>query len=165
MTERNQPAAIKFSLEETVWFRKGAEIEDLISLSLEPDVTIQDLEQFVSILGALKMSGEYIKSGQTEQEENQNYQVSGQKYVTIFDERDDGISKFQYEFPVDITIPKSRIVNFDDLDMVIDTFDYTMNEPNGLTLMTEVLISGVESENADVYDRNDLIEESNPNEE
>ena len=53
-SEHNQPSAIKFSLEETVWFRKGEEIEELVSLSLEPDVTIHDLDQFISVRGSLK---------------------------------------------------------------------------------------------------------------
>lgn len=162
MTDHNQSAAIKFSLEETVWFRKGDEISNLISLSLEPSVTIQDLEHFVSIRGALKMYGEYKKLETVHIEREDSF--SEQKFVNASEAREDGVAEFQFDFPVDITIPKSRVRNFADLDIVIDFFDYDIQDSTSLVLKTDVAVTGIESENVNVYERDDLIQEDDEKE-
>lgn len=156
MSEHNQPSAIKFSLEETVSFRKGEELEQLFSLWIEPDVTIHDLDQFVSIHGSLKMYGEY-KKNEDEHREEEAYSFSGQKYVTVFETRNDGVSEFRYDFPVDITIPKTRVENIEDLNVVIDMFDYDIQDNASLKITTDVSITGVESEEATVYNREDFV--------
>jgi stage VI sporulation protein D len=157
LSEHNQPSAIKFSLEETVWFRKGEEIEELVSLSLEPDVTIHDLDQFISVRGSLKMYGEYKKNKGVQREED-SFSYSGKKFVTVVEIREEGISEFHYDFPVDITVPKSRVKNIEELDVIIDMFDYDTKDHNCLTVTTDVSIIGVESDEATIYNRENLIE-------
>jgi stage VI sporulation protein D len=157
LSEHNQPSAIKFSLEETVWFRKGEEIEELVSLSLEPDVTIHDLDQFISVRGSLKMYGEYKKNKGVQREED-SFSYSGKKFVTVVESREEGISEFHYDFPVDITVPKSRVKNIEELDVIIDMFDYDTKDHNCLTVTTDVSIIGVESDEATIYNRENLIE-------
>lgn len=157
LSEHNQPSAIKFSLEETVWFRKGEEMEELVSLSLEPDVTIHDLDQFISVRGSLKMYGEYKKNKGVQREED-SFSYSGKKFVTVVESRKEGISEFHYDFPVDITVPKSRVKNIEELDVIIDMFDYDTKDHNCLTVTTDVSIIGVESDEATIYNRENLIE-------
>lgn len=157
LSEHNQPSAIKFSLEETVWFRKGEEMEELVSLSLEPDVTIHDLDQFISVRGSLKMYGEYKKNKGVQREED-SFSYSGKKFVTVVESREEGISEFHYDFPVDITVPKSRVKNIEELDVIIDMFDYDTKDHNCLTVTTDVSIIGVESDEATIYNRENLIE-------
>lgn len=157
LSEHNQPSAIKFSLEETVWFRKGEEMEELVSLSLEPDVTIHDLDQFISVRGSLKMYGEYKKNKGVQREED-SFSYSGKKFVTVVEIREEGISEFHYDFPVDITVPKSRVKNIEELDVIIDMFDYDTKDHNCLTVTTDVSIIGVESDEATIYNRENLIE-------
>lgn len=157
LSEHNQPSAIKFSLEETVWFRKGEEIEELVSLSLEPDVTIHDLDQFISVRGSLKMYGEYKKNKGVQREED-SFSYSGKKFVTVVESREEGISEFHYDFPVDITVPKSRVKNIEELDVIIDMFDYDTKDHNCLTVTTDVSIIGVESDESTIYNRENLIE-------
>lgn len=157
MTDFNQPAAIKFSLNETVWFRKGEEIADLYNLSLEPNVTIQDLHHFISIRGSLKMYGEYKKTEEVERNEvDENINFSGQKYVTVLEAREEGISEFHYDFPVDITIPKEKVSNLDDLNVVIEFFDYSIPDKDCLRLSTNISITGISSD-AVKYERNELF--------
>ena len=156
MTDYNREGAIKFSLEESVWFRQGEEIAELYNLSLEPNITIHDLEHFVSIRGSLKMYGEYKKKEANPRDENESFVFSGQKYVTVLDTREEGVSEFHFEFPVDVTIPKSKVRSLEDLDVVIDNFDYTMQDADCLKLSTNILITGLEPEDVSVYEQRDL---------
>jgi len=42
-------SCLRFSLEESVWFQRGQEVAELISISLDPDITIQENDQYVTI--------------------------------------------------------------------------------------------------------------------
>ncbi|MEN0663506.1 LysM peptidoglycan-binding domain-containing protein [Caldifermentibacillus hisashii] len=156
LTENNQPAAIKFSLDETVWFRKGEEIGELYNLALEPNVTIQDLNHFISIRGSLKMYGEYKKSEAEINDEEDRIYFSGQKYVTVLDAREEGISEFHFDFPVDITVPREKVSSLEDLDVLIEFFDYSIPEKDCLKLSTNVAITGIAAD-ASAYERKDIL--------
>ncbi|MCB7069996.1 LysM peptidoglycan-binding domain-containing protein [Caldibacillus sp. 210928-DFI.2.22] len=159
MTDNNQPAAIKFSLDETVWFRKGEEIGELYNLALEPNVTIQDLNHFISIRGSLKMYGEYKKSEAEINDEEDRIYFSGQKYVTVLDAREEGISEFHFDFPVDITVPREKVSSIEDLDVLIEFFDYSIPEKDCLKLSTNVAITGIAAD-ASAYERKDILSSS-----
>ncbi|MCM3798053.1 LysM peptidoglycan-binding domain-containing protein [Caldibacillus thermoamylovorans] len=159
MTDNNQPAAIKFSLDETVWFRKGEEIGELYNLALEPNVTIQDLNHFISIRGSLKMYGEYKKSKAEINDEEDRIYFSGQKYVTVLDAREEGISEFHFDFPVDITVPREKVSSIEDLDVLIEFFDYSIPEKDCLKLSTNVAITGIAAD-ASAYERKDILSSS-----
>ena len=156
LTDNNQPAAIKFSLDETVWFRKGDEIEELYNLALEPNVTIQDLNHFISIRGSLKMYGEYKKSENEINDEEDHIYFSGQKYVTVLDAREEGISEFHFDFPVDITVPREKVSSIEDLDVLIEFFDYSIPDKDCLKLSTNVAITGIATD-ASAYERKDIL--------
>ncbi|KIO61049.1 hypothetical protein B4065_3388 [Caldibacillus thermoamylovorans] len=159
LTDNNQPAAIKFSLDETVWFRKGEEIGELYNLALEPNVTIQDLNHFISIRGSLKMYGEYKKSEAEINDEEDRIYFSGQKYVTVLDAREEGISEFHFDFPVDITVPREKVSSIEDLDVLIEFFDYSIPEKDCLKLSTNVAITGIAAD-ASAYERKDILSSS-----
>ncbi|MBU5342611.1 LysM peptidoglycan-binding domain-containing protein [Caldifermentibacillus hisashii] len=159
LTDNNQPAAIKFSLDETVWFRKGEEIGELYNLALEPNVTIQDLNHFISIRGSLKMYGEYKKSEAEINDEEDRIYFSGQKYVTVLDAREEGISEFHFDFPVDITVPREKVSSLEDLDVLIEFFDYSIPEKDCLKLSTNVAITGIAAD-ASAYERKDILSSS-----
>ncbi|MED3644428.1 LysM peptidoglycan-binding domain-containing protein [Caldifermentibacillus hisashii] len=159
LTDNNQTAAIKFSLDETVWFRKGEEIGELYNLALEPNVTIQDLNHFISIRGSLKMYGEYKKSEAEINDEEDRIYFSGQKYVTVLDAREEGISEFHFDFPVDITVPREKVSSIEDLDVLIEFFDYSIPEKDCLKLSTNVAITGIAAD-ASAYERKDILSSS-----
>ena len=56
------------------------------------------------------------------------------------------INEFIHRFPVDITIPSSRIAALDDIEVSIQTFDYSIPERNSLKLQADLIISGIYSE-------------------
>jgi stage VI sporulation protein D len=129
-------------LEESLWFRKGQEVEELVSISLDPDITIQENDQYVTIRGSLELTGEY-KSYQ----ENENSQEEGfasQKFVERVTElEEEGNCEFSHRFPVDITIPNNRIQSIYDIDVLVDSFDYSIPERSCLKLSAELTISGL----------------------
>ncbi|WP_423799237.1 stage VI sporulation protein D [Neobacillus sp. SAB-20_R2A] len=140
MSQENQ-SYLRFSVEESLWFRKGQEVEELISISLDPDITIQENDQYVTIRGSLELSGEY-KCYKDQEEGNEEGAVS-QKFVERVAEREEGVAEFTHRFPVDITIPNNRIQSVYDIDVLVETFDYSMPERSCLKLSAELTISGL----------------------
>jgi stage VI sporulation protein D len=124
-----------------LWFRKGQEVEELVSISLDPDITIQENDQYVTIKGSLELTGEY-KSYETTNE-NDDESVASQKFVERVDEREEGTCEFAHRFPVDITIPNNRIQSIYDIDVIVESFDYSIPERSCLKLAAELTISGL----------------------
>lgn len=132
-------SSIRFSLEELIWFKKGQEVEELLSISLDPHITIQELEQYVVIKGNLYLSGEYIGCGEEEGED-----VLFRKYVQSVQYREeDGIFEFYQSFPVDVTIPKTRIADIEELDVNIEGFDYQFHGTDCLKINADIAIEGI----------------------
>jgi stage VI sporulation protein D len=145
---QEQQSSLRFSLEEAVWFKKGQEVEELLSISLDPHITIQEQEQYVLIRGTLDLTGEYLPAGSNEEEEPDNwydFQHNG-KYVHRVDYREKGECEFTHSFPVDVTIPKNRIANLDEIDVYVDSFDYVVPENACLKLNADLTISGIYGE-------------------
>jgi stage VI sporulation protein D len=153
LTQENQ-SYLRFSLEESVWFQKGQEVEELYSISLDPNVTCTEDDHYVYIRGTLDLSGEYANEENEEAEDFTN--VFLPKSVQSVERNSDGLYEFMHRFPVDITIPSSRIAALDDIEVSIQTFDYTIPERNSLKLQADLIISGVYSEN---YEEPSEVEE------
>ncbi|WP_246017898.1 stage VI sporulation protein D [Mesobacillus subterraneus] len=135
---------MRFSLEESVWFQRGQEVAELVSISLDPNITIQENEQYVSIRGSLELTGEYTCHEQ--QQENQEEQIPALKFVHSVMERDQGVYEFLHRFPVDITIPKNRIESVYDIDITVEGFDYVFPEADRLKLNADLAITGLYGE-------------------
>ncbi|WP_040207761.1 stage VI sporulation protein D [Neobacillus jeddahensis] len=143
MSQENQ-SCLRFSLEESLWFRKGQEVEELISISLDPDITIQENDQYVTIRGSLELTGEYKSYDANEVSEDEG--LTSQKFVERVAEREEeGSCEFSHRFPVDITIPNNRIQSIYDIDVLVESFDYTLPERSCLKLSAELTISGLYS--------------------
>lgn len=141
---QGNPSCLRFSLEESVWFQKGQEVSDLISISLDPDILIQENDQYVTIQGALELSGEYKRYDSNELEHENTF--SAPKFIQIVEERDAGICEFNHFFPVDITIPKNRISSIHEIDVLVESFDYVFPERSCLKLTANLTISGLYGE-------------------
>ncbi|WP_180955224.1 stage VI sporulation protein D [Peribacillus deserti] len=151
---------LRFSVEESIWFQKGQEVEELYSLSLDPNVTVQDMDQYVVIKGELFLAGEYKREQSSIREEDESFSFVSPKTIRTFEEREDGLFEFQHSFPVDITIPANRISSLEDVSVTISSFDYSMPERNCLTLCAELMISGIYGEQQNAPEpQAELIEE------
>lgn len=146
---QDQSSLLRFSVEESVWFQKGQEVEELLSISLEPDIAIREHDQYVSIKGALQLAGEY-KMGEEKQEatDRESYPYSGARYVQDIETREDGVTELAHHFPVDITIPRNRVTNLEDVYVTVESFDYEFPEEGCLKLVADITILGIRGEEA-----------------
>lgn len=144
MTEQNQ-SCLRFSLEESIWFHKGQEVSELFSLSIEPNVTISERNQYVVIEGSLEVSGEYRGIGESKVWENTNStQEIQQRYVQSVERNEENdMFTFYHAFPVDISIPSNRIESRNLVEVDISTFDYSMPENSCIKLIAELMITGI----------------------
>lgn len=141
---QGNPSCLRFSLEESVWFQRGQEVLDLISISLDPDILIKETEQYVTIQGALELSGEYKRNELEAQDEEEMFAIP--KFIQVVEEREEGICEFHHFFPVDITIPKNRIDQIENIDVKVESFDYVFPERSCMKLTANLMITGLYGE-------------------
>lgn len=132
-------------MEESVWFQKGQEVEELISISLDPNITIHESEQYVTIKGSLELYGEYQRD-ENDLDTTESEPFSNPKFVQTVEVREEGVSFFTHHFPVEITIPKSRIHDLEQIDVAVETFDYAFPERSCLRLSADLMITGLYGE-------------------
>ncbi|MBM4762458.1 stage VI sporulation protein D [Bacillus sp. B15-48] len=140
MSTGNQ-SCLRFSLEESIWFQRGQEVAELISISLDPNITIQENDQYVTIKGSLELNGEY-KCEEQEMAEQAEQQATIREVQTVL-VREEGVFEFLHRFPVDITIPQNRIESIYDIDITVESFDYDLPTKNSLKLSAELAITGL----------------------
>jgi stage VI sporulation protein D len=147
-------SSLRFSLEEYVWFKKGQEVDELLSISLDPHITIQEQEQYVQIIGNLQLQGEYKGGG--EEYEEKELDLHGKFVHQVEYREDDGVYQFEHRFPVDVTIPKNRINQLEDIDVSIDMFDYILPEKGKLKLTADLSIFGIRNEEMEESDEQEI---------
>ena len=138
MSQNNR---LQFSVEESIYFKSGQEVSELLSISLDPDILVQEVNDYVSIRGSLELTGEY----NINQEELLGELSSFPTYREA-DEvkvREDGTEELLHQFPVDITIPKNKISHLNDVFVFIDAFDYQLTENRLLTIQADLAIEGL----------------------
>lgn len=134
-------SSLRFSLEESVWFQRGQEVEELYSISLEPNVSAHHVEQYVILKGTLDLMGEYKAIEATGQEEGAEDPF--RRYVSVIEQREHHLFEFHQQFPVDITIPAERVREMDELNIGVHTFDYKLPEKGYLQIRADLWIGGV----------------------
>jgi stage VI sporulation protein D len=143
----NDQSYLRFSLEESVWFQKGQEVGELFSLAIDPNVTIVENDQYINIKGWLELTGEYRGSSISQVWETGDISPNSfQRTIQNVERDDQGFCTFKHAFPVDISIPANRISSLDEVNVMIQTFDYTMPENNCLKLSADLCITGIYGE-------------------
>jgi stage VI sporulation protein D len=142
LTVENQ-SSIRFSVEESIWFQKGQEVSELLSMSLDPEITIQEHDQYISVRGGLVLTGEYHAQGTDEREGTNTVQPAGARTVQDVSMSEEGLANLRHKFPVDITIPKNRIQNLNDVYVSIESFDYELPQRGNLLIEAELSITGI----------------------
>ncbi|QHE53159.1 stage VI sporulation protein D [Pontibacillus sp. HMF3514] len=164
-----------FHLNESLWFKRGQEVDEFMGISLEPDIAIQENDDTVSIRGVIELAGEYFQSESAEGESDEEAQVlslrdhASKRTIENIDTHEDGVSEFYHRFPVEVSIPKHRIQSLEDVTVSIDSFDYELPEQGHLKLNATVAIHGVQEErsfeNSQVEERDSATEQADELEE
>ncbi|MBP0723899.1 LysM peptidoglycan-binding domain-containing protein [Bacillus sp. RG28] len=145
MSSENQ-TNIRFTLKETVWFQRGQEVKELKSLSLNPDINIQQFDDFVQVKGVLTLIGEYLPESATKEEYYSLRELSPTRLIEDVRLLDNGNYELQHNFPVDISIPLTRISDLQNLAVTVETFDYQIAENSCIQITADLCISGLHND-------------------
>ncbi|MGN9864373.1 LysM peptidoglycan-binding domain-containing protein [Bacillus swezeyi] len=130
---------LQFSVEESICFQKGQEVSELLSISLDPDISVQEVNDYVSIRGSLELTGEYNIDQTREYAEL----PATSRFVEDVKLNGDGSAELTHCFPVDITIPKNKVNHLNDVFVFIDAFDYQLTDARMLTIQADLAIEGL----------------------
>jgi stage VI sporulation protein D len=148
--------SLQFSIDETVWLRNGFEAEEILSLALDPDITIEESTQYVAIKGSLRLTGEY-RPTQSEESSDRDEDVAF-RVVDDLTETEDGTAYMEHHFPVDITIPASRVRSIEDVYVTVDSLDYSQPNKSCIQLLADISISGLVNQESDEFNRESEVE-------
>ncbi|ODG90321.1 hypothetical protein BED47_13415 [Gottfriedia luciferensis] len=146
MSSENQ-TNIRFSLKETVWFQKGQEVKEVRSLSLNPDITIQQFEEYVQVKGVLTLEGNYTPDLSNQGDYYSLRELAPSRMIENVIPLEDGSCEMNHQFPVDISIPLTRITDLENLCVSVETFDYQIAEKGSIQIAADLCISGLHDHN------------------
>lgn len=121
------------SIQEDVIFPEGEEVDELMSISLDPQV-----EQLESALnGSIEVTGEY----------------------SIVTDEEDNIRQFFRHIPVQVFLPSHQHLT-EDSDIQIHSFDYDVEKPGRLSLTAELAfaVSTTQLKEVDEADELDAVD-------
>jgi stage VI sporulation protein D len=144
---------LRFSIEESVWLKKGQEVAEVYALSLDPEITITEESGQISITGALVLNGEYEPAAAEKEKSDMgsssfSEQVS-YRSLTQLSVKEDGLMEIKHRFPVDITIPSYRVERADQIMVAVESFDYELPNPACLELSASICITGIKDDRAE----------------
>ncbi|WP_246187532.1 stage VI sporulation protein D [Ornithinibacillus caprae] len=149
----NDQSVFSFELNESLYFERGQEVGEIMGISLEPEISIQPFNEYISIRGVVELQGSYLKADHEQGENEEDYFTEGyhsKRYMERVVDTDQGSAEFLHRFPVEISVPTYRVEDLDDVTVMITSFDYELPEPNQLQLKSTIEIHGI----------NDQVEES-----
>ncbi|QXE00584.1 LysM peptidoglycan-binding domain-containing protein [Terribacillus sp. DMT04] len=142
---KNETTPFTFDIKESLSFRAEDQLQDLIGIALEPEINIQEFEHDISVHGVIELTGEYHPV--EEVVEGSAVAVSpGTREIENVEKQQTGTNTFYHRFPVEISVPKHRIRQLNEVYVAIDQFDYDIPGTNVLELHATVAIYGVTEE-------------------
>ncbi|GGJ84190.1 stage VI sporulation protein D [Lentibacillus kapialis] len=148
----NEQEVFRFDLNESLYFEQGQEVGEMTGISLDPDISIQAFNDYVSIRGVIELSGSYQKEVTAwEKEETAlgSDDYHSKRYVEKVVGLDDDQAEFIHRFPVEISVPANRVSDLDDVTVAIESFDYEVPNQNQLKLSSTIEIHGIHDETVD----------------
>lgn len=157
----NERDVFSFDLNETLYFERGQEVSEMLGISLDPEISIQSYNEYISIRGVIELNGEY-EQDQTRISEKQPLDFEEYQSKRFLEEVEDGIdgyAQFSHRFPVEISVPKYRVVDTDNITVSVESFDYELSNQNQLRINSIIYIHGISNQNSDPQtDSEDLSE-------
>ncbi|MCM3717023.1 LysM peptidoglycan-binding domain-containing protein [Fictibacillus phosphorivorans] len=141
---------LRFSIEESVWLKKGQEVAEVLSMSLNPEINISEEAGQVYIKGALILNGKYRaeKQEDTDGALEGNPLSEGVSYrsLTQLNVAEDGATELVHRFPVDITIPSYRVEDSNQVKVEVESFEYELPNSTCFELSASMCIYGIKDE-------------------
>ncbi|WP_026906343.1 stage VI sporulation protein D [Paucisalibacillus globulus] len=144
----SENSVFRFELNESLYFEKGQEVAEIMGISLEPEISIQEFSDYVSIRGVVELQGSYQKNEEVSNGDDESYLegYDSKRYMERVTDTQFGGAEFMHRFPVEITVPSYRVENLDDVTVVISEFDYELPESDHLYLRSTIEIHGINSQ-------------------
>ncbi|MCM2675194.1 stage VI sporulation protein D [Alkalicoccobacillus plakortidis] len=171
---QEHPSKLTLTVEESVWLNKGQEIEEILGMSLSPEIAIKEEGNQVSIVGGLRLVGEYLLADSNQDQDSEQNEDDGYREQASFRSieevriSENGRGDLKHFFPIDVTIPLDRIQNLQDIYVEVESFDYDVPDKSCIQLTADISISGMtgadelssqEDQPEDVQDEPNRIEE------
>jgi stage VI sporulation protein D len=139
----NDRSVFSFELNEVLSFERGQEVAEMKGISLEPDISIQPFNEYISIRGVIELKGEYQKVASQKEDTIELEDYQAKRFVEKVEEYPDGRVEFTHRFPVEISVPTYRVHNLNDVSVYIDSFDYEIPDESSLKLYSTIEIYGI----------------------
>lgn len=142
----NEQSVFSFELNESLFFEKGQEVAEIKGVSLDPDISIQSFEDYISIRGVVELKGEYEKlslPGNHDDSLSLEDYHQAKRYIEEVVDMSEDVSEFNHRFPIEISVPTYRVNNLEDVTVRIAFFDYELPEPGQFNLMSTIEIHGI----------------------
>src|SRR5690625_741634 len=125
-------------IEEYIHVSNDMKIDEMMQISLEPNIIMQMKHDFILLKGDLILQGNYRL---LENEEPFDRIEPQMEQVQLLG---DNKAMFLHAFPIEFAIEKSKIKNLDDVSMQMEMFDYTIKNPVTIHLTANVMINGID---------------------
>lgn len=136
---------LSFTVNESLYMEAGQGMEEMLAISLEPDIAIETFHDYVQIRGIIILQGECKKATNDpkgkELEENQL-----KNYVEKIIDTEPNQAMFSHRFPVEISVPKDRIPNMADVKVEVVSFDYELPSTHLLNIEATLHIHGISAD-------------------
>ncbi|WP_246202525.1 stage VI sporulation protein D [Virgibacillus doumboii] len=142
----NDREVFSFDLNESLYFERGQEVAEMVGISLDPEISIQPFNDYISIRGVIELRGTYQKEqfANPDDEDTLDFDdYHSRRYVEKVLEMDNGQSEFIHRFPVEISVPTYRVSDLNDVTVNIESFDYEIPNQSQLKLSSTIEISGI----------------------
>lgn len=152
MSQEN--AVFSFELNESLYFEPGQEVAEILGISLDPEISIQPFNDYISIRGVIELNGEYKRANESETREKGSFDLedySIRRFVEQVIDTERGEATFSHRFPVEISVPTYRVSDLNDVTVSVDYFDYEIPDENQIRLTSIIAIQGI----------NDIVETPN----
>lgn len=139
-------AAFSFELNESLFFRQGQEVAEMVGISLEPIITIHPHPDYVQLRGVIELKGQYRKdpNGHADYVPLEDQERHADRFVEIVEEAAESDLIFAHQFPIEISIPAERIFDLEDIRVQVESFDYVFPANDQLRLNATVQIHGIQ---------------------
>lgn len=133
---------LSFTVNESLHLESGQGIEEMLGISLEPDIAIETYHDYVQIRGIIILQGECKKT--TENIEGINStDHSITNYIEKIIDTEPGQAMFSHRFPVEVSVPKNRIRDISDVKVEVVSFDYELPSTHRLNINATLHIHGI----------------------
>ncbi|SET69877.1 stage VI sporulation protein D [Oceanobacillus limi] len=142
----NDQSVFSFELNESLYFERGQEVGEIMGISLEPEISIQPFNEYISIRGVVELQGSYLKAENENEVSDEPYfteSYHSKRYMERVVDIENGSAEFVHRFPVEISVPTYRVDDLDDVTVMITSFDYELPDPNQLQLKSTIEIHGI----------------------